>query len=197
MKQKNEILEKSKQKLENFVEILLEWQKKINLISSSTIKDIWNRHILDSLQLYPLLPEEASSFLDVGTGGGFPGMVLAIADSCCFHQFNKMILVESQLKKCVFLQEVSNKLKVPVTIINERIEKVTEKADVITSRAVMSCADLLEQTKGCRKKETVCLFLKGENVEKELQEIPDNYIIKKLNSQTMDGSFIIEVKESR
>lgn len=197
MKQKDEILEKSKQKLENFVEILLEWQKKINLISLSTIKDVWNRHILDSLQLYSLFPQQASSLLDVGTGGGFPGMVLAIADSCCFHQFNRIILVESQLKKCVFLEEVSKKLQVPVTIINERIEKVIEKVDVITSRAVMSCADLLEQTKGCRKKETVCLFLKGENVEKELQEIPDNYIITKLKSHTMEGSFIIEVKENR
>jgi len=195
VKQENEILEKSKQKLENFVEILLEWQKKINLISNSTIKDVWDRHILDSLQLYSLLPGSASSLMDVGTGGGFPGMVLAIANSCCFNKLNKIVLVESQLKKCLFLEEVSKKLSIPVIIRNKRVEEIEEVVDVITSRGVTSCSDLLKKTIGCRSKETVCLFLKGENVDDELKEIRPFYYIEKIKSQTKEGSFIIRIKE--
>ena len=89
--------------LEHYVQLLLKWQKSVNLISENTIKDIWDRHILDSAQLYFLLDSNQQFLMDVGSGGGLPAVVIAILNQELKGPLNRIVLVESDLKKSLFL----------------------------------------------------------------------------------------------
>ena len=95
------------ERLKIYQKLLEEWQKKINLVSSSTLPSLWKRHFEDSLQLLPYLPEKKGSIIDLGTGAGFPGLVLAIV----LPEKLKVTLVESDFKKCLFLETVSRETK--------------------------------------------------------------------------------------
>ena len=189
-------IKSAKPLLVKYEQILLEWQKKVNLISNSTIKDVWKRHILDSAQLYSLVPSTAKVLLDVGSGGGFPGMVLAVLNKALKGHLQKIILVESDLKKSLFLQEVARQLQVDVQVICQRMEKVDIVPDIITARAVASVPDLLALVDKNVSRETFLMFLKGKNVDKELQNIPKCYMIqKKLSSLDSDGCILIIRKD--
>lgn len=122
--------------------LLLKWQDKINLISPSTVSTAWDRHFIDSLQLVPLIPEGAKALYDLGSGAGFPGLVLAIT-----RPDLAVTLIESDAKKCAFLAAVSRETGVQVTIANERIEAATARLpapDLITARALKSLHELLD-----------------------------------------------------
>lgn len=148
-------------------EALLEkWQKKINLVSSSTLSHLWERHFEDSLQLLPYLPKVKSTLIDLGSGAGFPGLVLAI----CKKETLEVTLVESDLRKCLFLENVSRETFSYPKILRSRIESLTGlKADVITARALASLPHLLEYAYPLMKTTSFCLFLKGKEVEKEIE----------------------------
>src|ERR1700722_13861594 len=122
------------ERLTIYQNLLKEWQQKVNLVSSSTLPHMWERHFQDSLQLLPYLPRENASLIDLGSGAGFPGLVLALSRP----ETLKVTLIESDLKKCLFLEIVSRETKISVTIIRERIEALREtlKGDIITARGL-------------------------------------------------------------
>jgi 16S rRNA (guanine527-N7)-methyltransferase len=153
----------TKIKLLKFKETLELWQQRINLIASGT--DIWNRHFLDSAQLLTCIPDKEKTILDIGSGGGFPGLVLAILG------YSKVELVESDRKKCLFLKEVSRLINTNVAIHNNRIEKVdAKKFDIISSRACASLDTLLHYSYPFVSHGTICLFPKGKNYSTEIEE---------------------------
>ena len=131
------------EKLRQYYDLLLKWQAKINLISPNTVADAWERHFVDSAQIAALLPAGGQTLYDLGSGGGFPGLVLAM-----IKPEIEVHLVESDAKKCAFLQTVSRETKTPVIIHNARIDKVVasfEKApDVVTARALAALNQLLD-----------------------------------------------------
>jgi len=155
----------TKNKLEQYVELLFECNRSINLVSESSLPHIWTRHIMDSAQLLPLLPKHASSLADLGSGAGFPGMVLAILGVQGVH------LIESIGKKAEFLRNAAEKLKVEVMIHRERIEKIRGlKTDIVTARALKPLPQLLTLAEPFMNSYSICLFLKGRSVEEELTE---------------------------
>lgn len=152
-------------KLQTYVDLLLTWNKKINLISKSTEPYIWKRHILDSAQLYPLIPQDCLSLTDLGSGAGFPGLVLAIMG------VKGVRLVESDARKCAFMREASRVTGAGATILNQRAETVPPgPVDVVTARALASLPELLTLATPFIGPKTTCLFLKGQHIEAELTE---------------------------
>jgi 16S rRNA (guanine527-N7)-methyltransferase len=165
--------------LDRFVELLLTWQQTTNLIAPSTIRHLWTRHIADSLQLLELAPD-ARIWIDLGSGGGFPGLVIACAlantPGTAIH------LVESNAKKAAFLREAQRIVGAPAIVHAERIEdfvaSFSGRAGVVTARALAPLNSLLElafpllATGG-----PVGLFPKGQNAEEELGEARQNWNI--------------------
>ena len=151
------------EKLAAYVALVEKWQPRVNLVSSSTLPEIWTRHIWDSAQLAPLVPAGAHRILDVGSGAGFPGLVLAaLCDAECH-------LVESDQKKAIFLQTVVRECGIPATIHTARIESLPSlDADIITARALAPMDRLLDLLAGQLSPGTRCLFLKGAQAEGEL-----------------------------
>lgn len=149
---------------------LHEWQTKFNLVSNASLEDAWNRHFLDSIQLFKFIPEGAKSLCDFGSGAGFPGMVLAVL-AAEKTPYLKVSLIESIRKKTLYLNEVSKITGVNVEILNERIENIKSRQfDVITSRAMASLSELLNYTQKFFKKNTTCIFPKGKSYADEIAE---------------------------
>ncbi|WP_431856869.1 16S rRNA (guanine(527)-N(7))-methyltransferase RsmG [Azospirillum sp.] len=145
--------------------LLRKWQKTINLVGPKTLDDAWNRHFLDSAQLHPLLPESTRVLVDLGSGAGFPGLVLAILGVPEVH------LIESDVRKGAFLREAARATGAPVTVHSKRIEAVQGlQADALTARALAPLADLLDWGARFLTADGVALFLKGQNVEDELTD---------------------------
>jgi len=158
-------------RLEVYADRLKTWQRSINLVGASTIDDIWGRHIADSLQILVLAPDGAKVWVDLGSGGGLPGLVIAAA----LHKVEgfKMHLVESNARKCAFLHVAAQAMGVAVQIHNQRIEDLGRssgrpRADVISARALAPLSRLCDLAEPFMWKNTVCLFHKGQDVESEL-----------------------------
>ena len=153
-------------RLRTYADLLVKWQAKINLVGASTLPDLWRRHMLDSAQLVPLIPAEARTILDLGSGAGFPGLVLAILGMAEVH------LVESDARKCAFLREVIRLTGARAKVHNTRIEALTlpDPVDVITARALAPVSILLQYGQGFLRPTTICLFLKGRSVQDELTD---------------------------
>ena len=157
-------------KLKNYEALLKEWQSKFNLVSSNSLKDAWNRHFLDSAQLFKFIPERAKLMYDFGSGAGFPGMVLAILANEKAPDL-KITLIESIGKKTVYLNTVRETCQLPVDIINDRIENLKlPKADVITSRAMCNLTKLLSYAYKFSKKDTIMIFPKGKTYKEEVED---------------------------
>jgi len=152
-------------KLQRLVELLLKWQQAINLVATNTLPDVWRRHILDSAQLYPLLPPATQSVLDIGSGAGFPGLVLAAMGAPGVHS------VESDQRKCAFQREAARVAGLSVTIHAQRVETLPKmQVTAIISRACADLPQLLEYAFPFMAPSSQCLFLKGQQVERELTE---------------------------
>lgn len=151
-------------RLKIYHELLLRWQSKINLISNDTIDDCWNRHFLDSLQIQKYIENKNTKIADIGTGAGFPGMVIAICG------YNNIHLIESDTKKISFLREVSRLTNTEVTLHHERIEdSKLYNVDVILSRACSDLNKLINMSSKIVSRETYFLFHKGKNYSNELE----------------------------
>ncbi len=157
-------------------DLLVKWQSKINLVSHSTLADAFHRHIIDSYQLVPIIKKlknvsrETFSLADIGTGAGFPGMVLAIAGAEDVH------LIDTDIKKMTFLREVSRLTKTNVNFHQQRIESCQlPEIDCFTSRATSSLSDLIEWTSKNVSRETFFLFHKGKNYSSELDELKSKW----------------------
>jgi 16S rRNA (guanine527-N7)-methyltransferase len=157
-------------KLDQYHALLLKWQPKINLISNSTIATAWQRHFEDSLQILPYIPAHTKTLFDLGSGAGFPGLIIAIAQPDI-----NVCLVEADQKKCSFLKTVSRETNSPATIINSRIEDVSHETipEVITARALAPLKTLFEYCEKwiLRNPDLHLIFPKGENADRELEEI--------------------------
>lgn len=158
-------------RLDRYVALLLEWQAKTNLVAPSTLPTLWTRHIADSLQLIALAPQ-AWTWVDFGSGGGFPGVVLAIAMA---EQDGAMVhLVERNAKKAAFLREAIRVTGARGTVhladIGDYVDSFTGPLDCITARALASLNVLLGFAKPLMSPGVRALFLKGQDVESELTE---------------------------
>ena len=161
------------EKLCLFQKNLIKWQKSINLISKNTIENTWERHFLDSAQLYKFVGDIEGNIIDFGSGAGFPGMVLAIMGKKNIH------LVESDHKKCVFLKEIAMLTETDITIHNCRIEELNFiNVDLVTCRALASLKKLIHYVevfinKSLRERPKLpkLLFLKGKSYFSEIVEL--------------------------
>jgi 16S rRNA (guanine527-N7)-methyltransferase len=166
----------TQERLEVYLGVLEKWQGTVNLVGGGSLKDPWRRHFLDSAQLIPLLPPTARVICDIGSGAGFPGLVLAILDQDGGREFH---LVESNERKCAFLREASRVAKARAVIHNNRIEKLPGiSADLVTARAVAPLAKLIEYAISIVSKHGQCLFLKGKGWREELTEAKKHWIMK-------------------
>lgn len=156
-------------RLDRFVDLLLETQSHTNLIGAGTIPGLWTRHVADSLQLLDLAPD-ARTWLDLGSGAGFPGLVIACA--LADRPGTAVHLVESTGKKAAFLRTVAEALALPVTVHHIRAEQFTPDftADVVTARAVAPLPTLLGYVAPLLKSGAKALLPKGQDVEAELTE---------------------------
>ena len=173
-------------------ETLLKWQSSFNLISNGTISSFEERHFLDSAQLVKYIPPSVKALADLGSGAGFPGMVLALITKI------PTFLIESNQKKASFLREVGRITQAPVTIVSERIEKLSPlNVDLITARALAPLSLLLEYSSNHLKAEGMCLFLKGKNCDIEREEARKkwSFLEKKYPSITDCTGAILGIKE--
>ena len=173
------------EKLNIYNNLVIKWQKAINLVAPSTLKESAERHFLDSAQLYPWVAGQ--SIIDLGSGAGFPGLVLAMMGV-------NVTLVESDQRKAIFLHEVSRETKTPVIIHACRIEDVRETAaEVVTARALAPLNDLLAHMR--HLKITRGVFLKGEQAQSEINTAKSNYDFdyKAQNSLTDAKSSLIKI----
>jgi 16S rRNA (guanine527-N7)-methyltransferase len=166
-------------RLDVFVDTLLAWNARTNLIAASTVPHLWTRHVADSLQLLDLAPG-ARIWVDLGSGAGFPGLVIAcaLADS----PGTKVHLVESNAKKAAFLREAARLTQAPVAVHAERIERFVEvfsnSVNVVTARALAPLKTLLDQSVSLLKTGALGLFPKGQDVDAELTEATKYWNIK-------------------
>ena len=161
------------QKLHEFVALLTEWNAKMNLVSKNSLAEVWTRHVLDSAQLVAYLLPEMRRLTDIGSGAGFPALVLAILLQA-LNLPAEVVLIESIGKKAAYLREAASRLDLPnVRVINARVENTVFKdvaADVITARAVAALDVLCGYAAKISGRQTRALFLKGQSHAAELTE---------------------------
>jgi 16S rRNA (guanine527-N7)-methyltransferase len=182
--------------------LLKRWQKTINLVGPGTLDQIWSRHFADSAQLLNLAPPSAKRWIDLGSGAGFPGLVIAIM--LAEREGTTMTLIESDTRKAAFLGEVARQTGVPVDIYPERIENAATQykvgpVDVITARGLAPMPRLLELAAPYFSDVTVGLFLKGREAQAELDEASPRWELsaEQRPSQTDSDSQIIVVHALR
>jgi len=192
-----EVSDEARRRLVIYESLLKKWQRTVNLVGGSTLDDIWVRHFADSLQVSMAAPN-ARRWLDLGSGGGFPGLVTAIryADdpNASVH------LIESDQRKCAFLRAVSRETGAPAIIHRGRIESVVSALEVsieaVSARALAPLAILLCYSEKFLESGAIGVFSKGQQAEAELTDshLADRYFIMTLTSQTSDSGRIVVVK---
>ncbi len=186
-------------RLQVFADELERWQKRINLVGPATLKHLWVRHIADGLQLVRHLPQQTRQVIDLGSGSGVPGLVLALGMAGEIH----MVLVESNAKKAAFARNVAQKAGIRVRIENRRIEELDMAAlgcdahTVVTARALAPLPKLLDLAFPMLEKGAQGLFLKGQDVGKELTEATKYWKIRHevLPSVTDESGAIVRIRE--
>lgn len=181
--------------LDRYVELLEQEQSKLNLIGKSTLPIVWTRHVLDSAQLFKNLLPTDKTVLDLGSGAGFPALILAIMDLEHKYDFH---LVESDGKKCAFLNKIIDACNLNAEVHNERIEQMEMfGADVITARALAPLDQLIKYAYPFLKTKTRCLFMKGAKVDEELEPAFKKYRfhVEKIQSVTSEEGTILLLSE--
>ncbi len=185
--------------LEAFAGLVQRWNPAINLVSKATLPDIWSRHIVDSAQLFALCPPRAKLWLDIGSGGGFPGIVVAVLAKE-LHSELKVELLESDLRKATFLREVCRTLALSAEVHSTRIEAhPPAQADVLSARALASLPDLLEFADKHLSRSGVALFPKGSQHETEIAIARKtwSFDLKSVQSQSDSKAAILEIRNAR
>lgn len=183
--------------LDRFVALLDEWQARTNLVAPSTLPELWTRHIADSLQFHRLAPS-AETWVDLGSGGGFPGIVVGTARASD-PQF-ELHLVESNAKKAAFLRAAQRLNRIPGAVHPVRIEAagtVISRADVVSARALASLNDLLRMVAPHLRPDARCLFAKGRGHEQEIADASAHWRFRVLKheSDVEEGSVILEIDD--
>jgi len=183
-------------RLDRYVELLRQWQAKTNLIAPSTLPTLWTRHIADSLQLLRFAPS-ARVWIDIGSGGGFPGVVLA----CALADVPEagVHLIERNAKKAAFLREALRVTGAPGVVhakgIEDIVDSIPERIDCVTARAVAPLHQLLGFAEPLLRRGAKALFLKGQDVEAELTEATKCWNIKPILHSSLTGGqgWIVEL----
>ena len=183
-------------RLKAYVGLLTEWNARHNLVSKASLEDVWRRHVWDSAQLIRFIPESAQSLVDLGSGAGFPGLVLAVMlrDRPRF----RTVLYESIAKKCRFLEAAANRMQIPVEVRNARMEEARPEAfDIVTARACAPLVRLLTYARPFQAAETRNLFLKGQNVEAELTEARTSWTLNAVRHESLTdpSGVILEIRD--
>lgn len=182
------------EKLKVYAGLLKKWNPKINLVSPASLKDLENRHIMDSLQLWSLRGS-ARSWVDLGSGGGFPGMVIALANAAENAGLD-VTLVESDARKSAFLRTVSRETSSKVDVVNARIEEADiGPADVVSARALAALPQLLDFTHGLLASGGYALYLKGRTCDEEIESAQRvwQFDFEKIASATDPQGVILKV----
>jgi len=183
-------------KLAQFAQLVEKWTAKINLISKPSIPHIWDRHIRDSVQLYQHAPI-GNHWVDLGSGGGFPAIVLALMSQQDGRQ-TKFTLVESDQRKCVFLRTAIRELGLDTSVINDRIEKIAPlNADILSARALANLKMLVGFANVHLAEDGVALFPKGSNWEAEDVDARKvwQYTCDPIPSETDPSAAVLRIKE--
>ena len=196
MKQSNttsfEVSRETTERLNAFADLLLRWNKTINLISRKDEEHVWSRHIADALQLIPMMPSDVSTAIDLGSGAGFPGLILAIATGCHFH------LIESDQRKATFLREASRITNAATTIHAARIDAVKlDPVQLVTARALAPLSDLIGLAVPFLAAEGVLLAPKGLNADAELTAASAQWHmrVERASSTTNVAATILKITE--
>lgn len=187
------------EKLDQYLGLLRKWNHKINLVSPSTLETAWDRHIADSAQLFAVRPERVDLWADLGSGGGFPGMVVAILAQQ-HSPGQRTVLVESDHRKAAFLRTVARETQTPVEIIAERIEAVPPLgADVVSARALAPLPKLLGYVARHCRPEGTALLLKGAQVQSELSDARKYWHFQSEESPSVTDpqAVVLKLKELR
>ena len=175
--------------IEKYLEFLADYNTHTNLVGKSTLFEPWNSHILDSLQILPFIKNKNNSILDMGTGAGLPGIIL------CIVGCKKVTLVDSNRKKIKFLKHVNTEMSLDTTPLWIRLEKIKNlKFDILTSRALANLDRLFTYSQKFLKKNTVLIFLKGKNVNEEINFARKGWLFNIEQHQSLSdqrGSLII------
>jgi len=183
--------------LERFATLVKKWTKKINLISVGSADAMWTRHILDSAQIYHVAPK--GDWLDLGSGGGFPGIVASIIAK---HKGDtrKFTLVDSDQRKCVFLRAASRELDLHATVISGRIESLPAiNSPVLSARALADLTALIGYAELHLNPKGVALFMKGKNwlAEHKDAQLVWSYDLEEITSKTDPSAIILKIKDIR
>ncbi len=158
--------------INNYIKKLVKSNQTHNLVGPSTVDDVWDRHINDSLQLSEFIPKKNSSIIDLGTGAGLPGAILFI------FGYKNILLIDSKMKKINFIKEFAKEQKIQIKTLCARVEKIkNQKFDFIICRAFAPLPKLLDYSLFFTKKNTSLLFLKGRNVKKEIEDAKKTFRI--------------------
>lgn len=184
------------ERIASYIDLLAQWQQHTNLISKASMAQVWSRHVLDSIQLLPLLPRSLTVAADLGSGGGFPAIPLAIATGAHFH------LYESIGKKVTFLREAAQHARASVEVHQMRLEDVPRlakmpKVEAVTARALAPLSELLQLAEPFIKNGAKAYFHKGNNCEAELTQAAKYWKInaERHASMTDSQAVILEVHE--
>jgi 16S rRNA (guanine527-N7)-methyltransferase len=161
-----DVSRETRDRLETYVHLLMRWQKIINLVSNATLDEIWIRHVLDSAQLAVLVPRSIRKLTDMGSGAGFPGLVIA-----AFRPELEVTLIESDARKAAFLGEAGRRMELAIQpkVVVGRIEAVPPtQAEIVTARALAPLTKLLDYAERHRAANAICLFHKGKDWQAEL-----------------------------
>lgn len=183
-------------RLKEYEKLLFKWNAKINLVSKSTLDNFWNRHVLDSAQFLSSVGEKAGKWVDLGSGGGLPGLVVAIL-SDEIEPVNKLFLVEADVRKAVFLKTVCRELGLKVEVYNNRIEELPPmSANIVSARALAPLKTLCLYAKNYLEKDGVAVFAKGENWKAELVEAQKKWIFsyEAVKSNLHEGSVVLVLR---
>ncbi|MEO9779530.1 MAG: 16S rRNA (guanine(527)-N(7))-methyltransferase RsmG [Sedimentitalea sp.] len=182
-------------RLKTFADLVQKWNPRINLVSRSSLDNLWSRHIVDSIQVFEA-SNKSGHWVDLGSGGGFPGVVVAIlaAGECPDMQ---VTLIESDQRKCAFLRTAVRETGVQCRVFSKRIEAVeTQEADILSARALTNLSGLLEFAERHLSTGGIALFPKGVTWQKEVAEAQQRwrFEFEPIESSTEAGAVILKVK---
>jgi len=188
--------ESSIEKICNHINLLIKWQSKINLVSSGTLDNLWNRHIFDSAQIIRFLPsiKKDKIILDIGSGAGFPGLILSAMGR------EDIFLCDSNQKKCTFLKEAFRNMVLREKVFSCRVEELNlNNVSVLISRAFSSILNIFKSSFNIIREETFMILLKGKSIEKELHEAKEEFHFnyQKFPSITSTHGWVVIIKNIR
>lgn len=183
-------------RLRTFEEVLLKWNPKINLVSRASLADLWQRHIVDSIQVYECLDCPAETWVDIGSGGGFPGVIAAILAAERSPE-TRFTLIESDQRKSAFLRNAARECGVSIRVLSERIEAAPAmSADVLSARALADLDRLLEFAERHLGENGLALFPKGTTWQKEVDNAKQRwrFDLEPITSLTETEAVILKIR---